>query len=127
MKYVITGAAGHISKPLAEKLLETGHEVVVIGRNAANLKPLIDKGAKVAIGSVEDVDFLTQSFQGADAVYTMVPPKIDAPDWKGYISGIGENYHKALEAAKVPAVVNLSSVGAHLADGGGPVSGLYKV
>ena len=59
MKYVITGGAGHISKPLTEKLLAAGHAVTVIGRNAENLKELVAKGAKAAIGSVEDVQFLT--------------------------------------------------------------------
>ena len=58
MKYVITGAAGHISKPLVEKLLKAGHDVTVIGRNAENLRSLTDMGAKSAIGSVEDVEFL---------------------------------------------------------------------
>jgi uncharacterized protein YbjT (DUF2867 family) len=38
MKYVITGGAGHISKPLAEQLLAAGHEVTVIGRNEEHLK-----------------------------------------------------------------------------------------
>ena len=40
MKYVITGGAGHISKPLAEKLLKAGHDVTVVGRSAENLKPI---------------------------------------------------------------------------------------
>lgn len=127
MKYVVTGGAGHISKPLAEQLLKAGHDVTVVGRNPQNLKPLTDQGAKAAIGSVEDVDFLKQSFAGADAVYTMVPPNMAAADWKGYIGQIGKNYAAALKAAGVKHVVNLSSIGAHLPDGAGPVSGLYRV
>jgi uncharacterized protein YbjT (DUF2867 family) len=127
MKYVITGGAGHISKPLAEKLLEAGHQVTVIGRSAENLKPLTDKGATAAIGSVEDIAFLTQAFTGADAVYTMVPPNFAAPDWKGYIGQIGKNYVAAIQASGIRYVVNLSSVGAHMPEGCGPVSGLYRV
>jgi uncharacterized protein YbjT (DUF2867 family) len=127
MKYVITGGAGHISKPLAEKLLEAGHEVTVIGRNAENLKPLADKGAKAAIGSVEDVTFLKKTITGADAVYTMVPPNMGAIEWKSYIGQIGKNYAEAIKAAGVKYVVNLSSIGAHLQDGCGPVSGLFRV
>lgn len=127
MKYVVTGAAGHISKPLTEKLLQAGHAVTVIGRNAENLKPLTDKGAKAAVGSIEDVAFLTETFKGADAVYTMVPPTMTPSDWKAYIGQIGANYAEAIKAAGVKYVVNLSSIGAHLPDGCGPVSGLYKV
>ena len=127
MKYVITGAAGNISKPLAEKLLKAGHDVTVISRSAENIKSLTDQGAKAAIGSVQDVEFLKKAFSGADAVYTMVPPRYDAPDMKVHIASVGKNYADALRTANVKYVVNLSSVGAHLPDGVGPVSGLYKV
>lgn len=126
MKYVLTGGAGHITKPLAEKLLSEGHNVKVIGRNAENLKPLTDKGATAAIGSVEDKAFLAATFKGADAVYTMVPPKWDAQDWKGWIGSVGKNYADAIKEAGVKYVVNLSSIGAHLPDGVGPVSGLHR-
>ena len=127
MKYVITGGAGHISKPVAEALLKAGHDVTVIGRNPENLKPLTDLGAKAAIGTVEDVEFLTNTFRGADAVYTMVPPIFQVEDWKGYIGQIGKNYAHAIKTAGVKFVVNLSSIGAHLEDGVGPVSGLFRV
>ena len=126
MKYVITGGAGHISKPVTEKLLAAGHEVTVIGRNADNLKDIKAKGAKTAIGSVEDVQFLTGAFKGADAVYTMVPPNFTAADLKAWIGQIGENYAKAIKAAGIKYVVNLSSIGAHASDGVGPVSGLHR-
>lgn len=126
MKYVITGGAGHISKPLAEKLLAAGHEVIVVGRNAENLKPLTDKGAKPAVGSVEDVEFLKTAFSGADAVYIMVPPTYTPSDWKAHIHQIGKNYAEAIKAAGVKHVLNLSSIGAHRPDGCGPVSGLYR-
>jgi uncharacterized protein YbjT (DUF2867 family) len=84
-------------------------------------------GAKVAIGSVEDVEFLTKTFTGADAVYTMVPPNFGASDWKKYIAGIGQNYATAIRNSGVKNVVNLSSIGAHMPENCGPVSGLYFV
>lgn len=128
MKYVITGGAGNISKPLTLALLKAGHDVTVIGRSAANLKELIDAGAKAAIGSVDDENFLKQSFTGADAVYTMIPPRYDITgNWKGMMEDIGKKYASAIKANNIKYVVNLSSIGAHLPDGCGPVSGLYKV
>ncbi|MBW0165520.1 MAG: NmrA family NAD(P)-binding protein [Sediminibacterium sp. Gen4] len=126
MNYVITGGAGNISKPLSLSLLQKGHQVTVIGRSKANLQELIDAGAKTAIGSVDDVDFLTQSFTGADAVYAMVPPNFGVADWKAYIGTVGENYARAIAASAVKQVVFLSSVGADLSDGCGPVTGLYR-
>ena len=127
MKYVITGGAGNISKPLTEKLLKAGHDVTVISRNAENIRSLTDLGAKGAIGSVNDIAFLKATFAGADAVYTMVPPNYATNDMKASIAEVGRNYADALKAANVKYVVNLSSVGAHLPDGMGPVSGLYRV
>ena len=127
MKYVITGGAGHISKPLALKLLEAGHEVTVVGRDAAHLKELTNKGAKGAIGSVEDTGFLEKTFSGADAVYTMVPANFGVPNMKEFIGQIGKNYTAALRTNNIKYVVNLSSIGAHLAEGAGPISGLYIV
>jgi len=126
MKYVITGGAGNISLPVSEKLLSAGHEVTVISRNAANIAGLTAKGAKAAIGSVEDAGFLTKAFAGADAVYTMVPPNMTPADWKGYIGQVGSNYAEAIKANGIKYVVNLSSIGAHMAEGCGPVSGLYR-
>lgn len=127
MKYVITGGAGNISKPLTELLLKAGHQVTVIGRNAEHLKDLTALGATAAIGSVEDIAFLTKTFTGASAVYTMVPPNYAAADLKAHIIKIGKNYTEAIKASGVKYVVNLSSVGAHLPTGAGPVSALYYV
>lgn len=126
MKYVITGGAGNISRPLAITLLNQGHEVTLIGRNPEHLKDLVAAGAKAAIGSVEDPSFLANAFSGADAVYSMVPPNMQATDWKAHIGKIGQIYADALRESGVRYLVNLSSVGAHLPEGAGPVSGLFR-
>jgi uncharacterized protein YbjT (DUF2867 family) len=127
MKFVITGSLGNISKPLAEKLVAAGHSVTVVSSKADKTGQIEALGAKAAIGSVDDVAFLTKTFTGADAVYTMVPPNFGAGDWKKYIAGIGENYAEAIHASGVKNVVNLSSMGAHMPEGCGPVSGLFFV
>lgn len=127
MKYVVSGSLGHVSRPLTQKLIAAGHSVTVISSNKNRSEEIILMGAQAAIGSVEDIDFLTRTFIGADAVYTMVPPYFGAPDWKHYIAGIGQNYATAIRASHVKFVVNLSSIGAHLPSGCGPVSGLHYV
>ena len=67
MRYAITGAAGHISKPLVQTLLDRGHDVTVIGRNKQHLEELVKSGAHSAIGSVEDVEFVKKAFAGVHA------------------------------------------------------------
>lgn len=126
MNYVLTGGAGNISKLLAEKLLSAGHQVTVIGRHPEHLKALTDKGARAATGSIEDADFLKKAFAGADAAYTMVPPQFVMGGLEAY-QQTGVKYAEAIRAANVKHVVNLSSMGAHLPEGCGPVSGLYRV
>jgi len=127
MKYVVTGSLGNISKPLAEKLIASGHNVTVISSKPEKAAQIEALGARAAIGSVEDTGFLTKTFTGADGVYTMVPPNFGSKNWIKYIGGIGENYTTALKASGVKNVVNLSSIGAHMPEGCGPVSGLYLV
>lgn len=127
MKITLTGSLGNISKPLTEILVKAGHQVTVISSNAARAEEIKGLGAIPAIGQVTDVQFLTKAFTGADAVYTMVPPNFGAAQWKNYIAGIGQNYADAITAAGVTKVVNLSSIGAHLEDGTGPVTGIHRV
>ena len=126
MKYVITGSIGNISKPLTQALVNAGNNITVITSKKENIAAIEALGATAAVGSIEDVDFLTNTFTGADAVYTMVPPKSGAANWKAYIENIGKNYAAAIKVAGVKFVVNLSSVGAHMNDGAGPVSGLHR-
>ncbi len=127
MKYIITGSTGNISKPLTAMLLKAGHQVSVITSNIEKEKEIEATGAKALIGSVEDAAFLTTAFQGADAVYTMIPPKMDAPDWKDFIYRVGDSYTTAIKSSGIKKAVNLSSIGAHLATGGGLTSLYYHV
>jgi len=127
MKYVVLGSLGHISKPLSEKLIAARNDVTIVSSNSERAEQILLMGAKAAIGSVDDVTFLTKTFKGADAVYTMVPPNFGARDWKQSISNTGENIASAIRASGVKNVVNLSSMGAHMKTGAGPVSGLHNV
>lgn len=124
MKYVITGSAGNISRPLSERLLSAGQEVTVIGRNKQHLETLTSKGAAAAIGEVEDAQFLNTAFAGADAVYTMYPPQYASMDLGAY-KQLAAKYAAAIQANDIRYVVNLSSIGAHMPEGCGPVSGLH--
>jgi uncharacterized protein YbjT (DUF2867 family) len=124
MKYIITGSTGHISKPLAAQLTAAGHDVTVITSKAANAKAIEALGATPAVGSVTDTAFVTQAFTGADAVYLMVPGDFSAPDMFAHQKAVSDTYIAALKASGVKYVVLLSSVGAHLRKGAGPIDGL---
>jgi uncharacterized protein YbjT (DUF2867 family) len=119
-KIILTGSLGNISKRLTEKLVEKGHHVTVVSHSPTRTREIEALQAKAAIGSVEDVHFLTKVFEGADAVYTMVPPNFDAPDYKEFTKKVTQNYAQAIEQNQIRYVVNLSSVGSALS-GMGPL------
>lgn len=117
MKIIITGSLGNISKPLAQELVQKGHQVTVISSSIEKQTEIENLGASATIGSVEDAAFLTKTFTGADAVYCMVPranyfdPNLDLD---AFTRTIGNNYAEAIQKSGVKRVVFLSSIGAHL-------------
>lgn len=127
MKITLIGSLGNITKPLAKNLIEKGHQVTVISSNQARAEEIKALGAKPAIGKLDDVDFLISAFTGADAVYTMVPPDFSVTNFRLYIAKTGEVIAEAIKRSAVKKVVNLSSVGADLPNGTGPIAGLYDV
>lgn len=126
MKIIITGSLGHIGKPLATILVQMGHSLTVISSKAENQKNIEALGASAAIGSIEDVTFLSQTFKGADAVFCMVPPAdYSEPNRRVYYSRIANNYFKAIQDTKVGRVIHLSTFGADLDKGTGILLGAY--
>lgn len=128
MKIIVTGSLGNIGKPLTQALVQKGHQVIGISHLVEKQKDIEVLGAKAAIGSVEDVNFLANTFAGADLVYTMVPPNYFAePDIREYYRKIGNNYAQAIKQAGIKQVLNLSSYGAHLKEGTGNILGAHYV
>jgi len=122
---VILGATGHIGHTIAERLLERGKSVRVIGRNAERLAPLVQKGAIPFTGSLDDTAFLSRAFDGCHSVFALIPPQPQAIDFSAYQRRTGEAIKTAVQSSSVKYVVNLSSQGAHLAQGTGPIVGLH--
>jgi len=131
MKIIITGSLGHISKPLTEELVQQGHAVTVISSKPERQAAIEALGATAAIGTVEDVDFLTSAFTGADAVYSMLPPTGDFFDQNfdliGATNKLGNNFAHAIRQSGIKRLVHLSSIGAHTNKGNGILAFHYNV
>lgn len=119
MKIVLTGSIGNIGKPLATELVQKGHSVTIISSNARRVPEIEALGAKALIGSMFDVQFLSEAFKGADIVYLMETMEAAGDmfdknvDFIAKISEIGRNYKEAVEQSGVKKVIHLSSIGAH--------------
>lgn len=125
MNIVITGSLGNIGKSLTPTLVQKGHNVTVITSKTERQKDIEALGAKAAIGTFQDVDFLSKTFAGADVVYLMeawegIGSIFDKDmDFPKAFNNIGHNYKKAVEQSGVKRVVHLSSIGAHTDKGTG--------
>jgi uncharacterized protein YbjT (DUF2867 family) len=125
MNYIITGSLGHISKPVIQKLKSAGHTVTVITSSTSRSKEIEALGAIPAVGSVEDSSFLNRAFAGAQAAYLMIPPNMNVTgSWLEFQKRIALNYVEAVKKNGVKNIVLLSSVGAHVGKGVGPVDGI---
>ena len=122
MKIIITGSLGNISKPLTEMLLKKNHTVIVIISKQERQKEIEALGAIAAIGTLEDVNFLTQTFAGADVVYLMEPPVNffdHNTDTEKNWTNIAKCYAQAIQQSGVTRAIHLSSIGAHTDKGVG--------
>jgi uncharacterized protein YbjT (DUF2867 family) len=132
MKIIITGSLGHISKPLTKELVEKGHTVTVISSNPEKQKNIEAIGAKSAIGTFEDTDFLSATFKDADVVYLMESLGSSSffdqnLDIMAAHIKIANSYVQAVLQSGVKRVVHLSSIGAHTDKGNGILAFHYKV
>lgn len=114
MKITVLGSLGNINRNYLPRLCADGHDVTVITSSQDRVDAIHALGAKAAVGSNRDVDFLTEIFKGSDVVYLMISG-IDlmsgADMWQAAIE-LSKNYKTAVKNSGVKNVVNLSSVGA---------------
>src|SRR5579863_9818547 len=125
--YVVLGASGHTGHIVANNLLTRGQNVRVVGRNSAHLQPLTSKGAETFIADVTDASALTKAFQQAEAAYVMIPPNLASTDPLGHSNRVSDAIAAAVQSAGTKNIVALSSIGAELASGTGPVVGLHNL
>ncbi|AZQ44137.1 NAD(P)H-binding protein [Nonlabens ponticola] len=125
MNITLASSLGNIGQPLAQQLQEQGHDLTIISHSPARASQIEDLGATPMIGSLQDVDFLVSAFAKAESVFLMCPPDYQQPDIREYYRKTAAVYAKAIELTAVKRVVLLSSFGAHLSYGTGPILGSY--
>jgi uncharacterized protein YbjT (DUF2867 family) len=129
MKIAVTTPTGHVGKCVAERLLDYGGDlrVKVLGRRPAKMRPFINRGAEMGVGSQDDADYLTRETKDVDALFWVTPPGYGSDNVRAYQNRVAKAAATAIRNNRIPRVVNLSSIGADVELGAGPISGLHDV
>jgi len=110
--FAITGITGQVGGAVARTLLSRGVAVRAVARNAQKLEAWAARGCDTALADMADAAALGQAFQGAEAVFILLPPSFDpSPDFaeaRAVIAAV----RQALVIARPARIVALSTIGA---------------
>jgi uncharacterized protein YbjT (DUF2867 family) len=129
MKIAVTTPSGHVGSAVADALLDLGGDIRVklLGRRPNTLTRFVQRGAEISIGSQDDADYLIDATGDVDALFWVTPPGYGSDNLRAFQNRLGKAAATAVRTNQIPRVVNLSSIGADLESGAGPISGLHDV
>jgi uncharacterized protein YbjT (DUF2867 family) len=119
--FVVVGATGNTGSAVVETLLKRKQPVRIMVRSPEKAVSWSAKGAEVAVASLEDVPAMTKALEGASGLYLLVPPNYGATAWLSEQRRRMDQAAQAVKASGITHVVFLSSIGAHMAKGTGPI------
>ena len=120
--HVVLGSSGNTGSIVANFLVSKGQKVRVVGRDPGRLQRFVRDGAEAFAADMSDAAALAKAFSGARAAYLMLPPITSREDQERESDAIA----KAVKESGLPYAVHLSSYGAHVPEGTGPVTGLHS-
>jgi len=120
--HVVLGGSGNTGSIIADFLLAKGKKVRVVGRDLGRLQRFSRKGAEAITADLSDAAALTKAFSGAGAAYLLLPPLNSREEQERQSDAIAA----AVKNSGLRYAVHLSSYGAHVPKGTGPVTGLHS-
>ena len=123
--YTITGVTGHVGAATARELLDRNMQVRAVVRNPARREEWEKQGADTVVADFTDRAGLTQALRGSDGAFVMLPTIETAGDDEH--RRLADSIAGAAADSGISHVVLLSSVGAELADGTGPIRWLHHL
>jgi len=109
MRVLVTGASGFVGGNLVPALVEAGHEVVAMTRDAGSYDAA--EGVDVVEGDLLDPSTLPGVFDGIDAAYYLVHSLQTGEDFEQRDREAATNFTAAASAAGVSRVVYLGGLG----------------
>ncbi len=125
--YVIAGATGRVGSVAARALLAASSEVRVLVRCPSDADEWEARGAEARIVALDDRAALTEALRGCAGFFTLLPFDLTVDDLDEHADRLIASISGAIADARVPYVVMLSSGGADLAGGTGPITGLHRL
>jgi len=110
--YAITGITGQVGGALLEQLLAARLPVRAVVRDPAKGEALAARGCQVALADIGDAAALARAFEGAEAVFVLMPPSFDPAPGFPEAAAIIAALRAALLQARPARVVCLSTIGA---------------
>lgn len=125
--YVVAGATGRVGSVVAKTLLTNGAGVRVLVRRSSDAEQWRAEGADVRILQLDDRAALADALRGCAGFFTLLPFDLHVANLAEHAERLTCSIAGAVADAAVPHVVMLSSMGADLAEGTGPITGLNRL
>jgi uncharacterized protein YbjT (DUF2867 family) len=124
--FVIAGITGQTGAAAAAALLDQGQPVRAIVRDPGRAGAWAARGVELVAGDVADAASLATAMRGAQGAYILAPPVPHHPDPVAAYEAVARATREAARATGLERLVFLSSEGAHLPHGTGPILGLHR-
>jgi uncharacterized protein YbjT (DUF2867 family) len=124
--FVVAGVTGRTGMLVAKTLVQAGKKVRGLVPEGVPAFAWQEEGLEVRqISTLADESALAVALEGAEAAYFLLPTDVRARDFLAEGRRMEEAIAGAVERARVPHVLHLSSIGAHQRDGTGPIRALH--
>ncbi len=113
--FAITGITGQVGGAVAHSLLERGRPIRAVVRDPGRAQPWTARGAELAVADIGDPSALANAITGVEGAFILVPPLFDPVPGFPEAKALAAILYAALDRARPPRVVYLSTIGAQAA------------
>lgn len=125
--HVISGATGRVGSAVADRLLAADQPVRVLVRREEAAESWRSRGAEAVVVDLRESERLAEALEGARSFFVLMPFDLTVADLDAYAGAVVDSVASAVRVARTPHTVMLSSGGADLPEGTGPILGLHMM